>query len=557
MALTRSGPSTARPLPLHAPIDLKRSSDALQYRSGYGIHASSPVAPSLKPPPSKIAKRSEIGTSNGELQEYVILFPGLGAHQTSFKTDYGQKKPIPVILLDHEDSEISNQGSDNHDIVDLAESHYEPPVRQTFSLARKSEVDQKLQLLREELELKESAELFVYPFEGQDCVTMWQNDARRLDDQEFLNDSIIEFYLKWIYHNMPQERKAECYFFNTFFFKKLTEGISASSIGGENKVGFERVQKWTKKVDLFRFKYIFVPINEKLHWFLALIVNPSRLFEPPPPNPPAAPPSLAQPVSRDSTGGMRTRAQTRQSQSDSYGHWPIEIGSEGDDHSGDDRAYSLGGSAVKSRKTGTRIKRSATETVTVADDSDDDRGSSASYQTAQSDVWEHPGNHEKIPTIDPSTFYNKAKRSSTKSAVDAVPQSATFDPDRPYIFLLDSLATNRAKKRPMTILYNYLKNEALDKLERPLQSEPVLYFAKVPQQSNYCDCGVYLLHYVEHFLRNPEGVLPLFTMKDADASNWDQGWLADGRDRILDVMMDTARTYYQQRRANTPISSPP
>ena len=32
--------------------------------------------------------------------------------------------------------------------------------------------------------------------------------------------------------------------------------------------------------------------------------------------------------------------------------------------------------------------------------------------------------------------------------------------------------------------------------------------AKVPGQSNYCDCGVFLLHYVEKFLNDPGHYLP-------------------------------------------------
>lgn len=32
-------------------------------------------------------------------------------------------------------------------------------------------------------------------------------------------------------------------------------------------------------------------------------------------------------------------------------------------------------------------------------------------------------------------------------------------------------------------------------------------FPQVPQQPNYCDCGLYLLHFVEHFLKNPDYML--------------------------------------------------
>lgn len=39
--------------------------------------------------------------------------------------------------------------------------------------------------------------LFVYPFKGVGAVTMTNDDVSRLSDGEFLNDNIIEFYLKW------------------------------------------------------------------------------------------------------------------------------------------------------------------------------------------------------------------------------------------------------------------------------------------------------------------------------------------------------------------------
>lgn len=41
----------------------------------------------------------------------------------------------------------------------------------------------------------------------------------------------------------------------------------------------KRVQRWTSKVDLFSKRYIIVPINESLHWYLAIIYNPSALFD--------------------------------------------------------------------------------------------------------------------------------------------------------------------------------------------------------------------------------------------------------------------------------------
>lgn len=38
------------------------------------------------------------------------------------------------------------------------------------------------------------------------------------------------------------------------------------------------MKKWTKSVDIFKKKYIIVPINESFHWYTAVIVNPSNIL---------------------------------------------------------------------------------------------------------------------------------------------------------------------------------------------------------------------------------------------------------------------------------------
>ena len=40
--------------------------------------------------------------------------------------------------------------------------------------------------------------------------------------------------------------------------------------------GYESVQRWTSKVDLFKFDYIFVPIHLPDHWALSVIFGKSR-----------------------------------------------------------------------------------------------------------------------------------------------------------------------------------------------------------------------------------------------------------------------------------------
>ena len=55
---------------------------------------------------------------------------------------------------------------------------------------------------------------------------------------------------RFIQAELPAEAKEQCYFFNSFFYKKLTE---KSSAGGKDSEGlskeeraFQRVKKWTK-----------------------------------------------------------------------------------------------------------------------------------------------------------------------------------------------------------------------------------------------------------------------------------------------------------------------
>ena len=40
---------------------------------------------------------------------------------------------------------------------------------------------------------------------------------------------------------------------------------------------YDRVRKWTKKVNLFEKDFVVVPINEHAHWFVCVICYPGKL----------------------------------------------------------------------------------------------------------------------------------------------------------------------------------------------------------------------------------------------------------------------------------------
>jgi hypothetical protein len=105
----------------------------------------------------------------------------------------------------------------------------------------------------------------VYPVIGKKKTYVEFGDLRRLDEGEFLNDNLIEFYLRWL-QETKKTRDNEVYFFGTHFYSSLTTGKRGS-------INHDAVARWTAKVDIFNYDFVIVPVNESAHWYLALICN--------------------------------------------------------------------------------------------------------------------------------------------------------------------------------------------------------------------------------------------------------------------------------------------
>jgi Ulp1 family protease len=81
------------------------------------------------------------------------------------------------------------------------------------------------------------------------------------------------------------------------------------------------------------------------------------------------------------------------------------------------------------------------------------------------------------------------------------------------IIIFDSLSASR--NQAIKNLKEYLYFEAEDKLNIQINKEDICGFtAKTPKQPNHCDCGVYLLHFVEHFMTNPKCLETVLVMFD-------------------------------------------
>ncbi|GIZ03753.1 hypothetical protein CEXT_727791 [Caerostris extrusa] len=99
---------------------------------------------------------------------------------------------------------------------------------------------------------------------GHERITAF--DIQTLAGLNWLNDSVMHYYLSLIaVRSLTEEyRQRKCptiHTYNTYFYSAL------------RKKGEAHVLRWTRKVEIFKFDILFVPIHFGLHWALCVINN--------------------------------------------------------------------------------------------------------------------------------------------------------------------------------------------------------------------------------------------------------------------------------------------
>ena len=101
-----------------------------------------------------------------------------------------------------------------------------------------------------------------YPFEelpSGNKTTIFQSDIPRLKPNVYLNDSLISLYLIYLEEQFASQH--DIHFFNTHFYSRLA-----------NK-GCESALQWLRE-PVLKKKFWIIPINEALHWYLAIVCFP-------------------------------------------------------------------------------------------------------------------------------------------------------------------------------------------------------------------------------------------------------------------------------------------
>lgn len=356
------------------------------------------------------------------------------------------KERLKAIFMEHKIEEITYQDANEL----LIRSHRDPNVTSSVSApvavaANKTE------------------NLLLYPREGKGRIPINTNDYACLAIDQYLNDVIIDFYIKYLLNErLTAEQRARTHVFSSFFYKRLTTMDKTRRATDKDlkltaaQKRYQRVSKWNKDVDLFKKDFIVIPINEQSHWFLAIICFPR----------------LPGPVTADGERPVKTPLVKRVKKKNAE----------------------AAAAAAQQKKLTLQIGNT---TITA-------------MKKGKNDSIEVPGDESERDEAEG----DDSELNSEDSGEEDLANPELQPIKQPCILIFDSLS-GTSRSRVVATLRDYLTCEYRAKNSTTIN--PIVFSKdnlpghclKVPQQNNFTDCGLYLLQYVEEFY----AVSPVFTMR--------------------------------------------
>ncbi|NXF68881.1 SENP6 protease, partial [Ciccaba nigrolineata] len=440
-------------------------------------------------------------------------------------------------------------------------SHRENKIKNVASETKMQQRNKQLPYFDDDEEIGEPHTVFIGPIEklivyppppAKGGISVTNEDLHCLNEGEFLNDVIIDFYLKYlVLEKLKKEDADRIHVFSSFFYKRLNQrerrNIHETSNLSIQQRRHGRVKTWTRHVDIFEKDFIFVPLNEAAHWFLAVICFPGLEKPKYEPNPHYHENATAQIKSSSSDGESNTpsplsneldaqnspsKSTAKKTLTKKYNTALIDPNTETEDSESSCciRSPCRGKSSFKKLN---QIDSDVEEPNTVESAchkldhrTPDENGIQGEFTTASQSMdglhkirlnySEDSADGSKLNEDELIDFSedqdNQEDSSDDGGLVDDNCNSEMgqwhLKPTickQPCILLMDSLR-GPSRSNVVKTLREYLEVEwEVRKGNKRSFSKDVMKGSnpKVPQQNNFSDCGVYILQYVESFFENP------------------------------------------------------
>ncbi|XP_068763251.1 sentrin-specific protease 7 isoform X9 [Struthio camelus] len=373
------------------------------------------------------------------LKQALPLFKDLSAEESSFMS---YSKDLLKQCMPKESTSDVHEPAFRESKPKVARPSYALANKQNsgcYSISLSSALNEEWKEVRETGAVKN---LIVYPpppAKGGLGVT--REDLECLEYGEFLNDVIIDFYLKYLLlEKAPKHLADRTHIFSSFFYKCLTRTEKNSE--GDPKLSaaqrrHKRVRTWTRHINIFSKDFIFVPVNEESHWYIAVICFPW----------------LEEAVFEECPHQTSLYHQLQQS--------PLQAEKE------------------------SQSTRTSSVLAFPGNCKDEEMDANRSLFSK--------GDSHDAAVLDSDISKNSLSNSRRQIC------------KRPCILILDSLKAGSLQNTVQVLReYLEAEWEAKRKTHREFSKSTMVDFCpRVPKQDNSSDCGVYLLQYVESFFQNP------------------------------------------------------
>ncbi|XP_029416457.1 sentrin-specific protease 6 isoform X2 [Nannospalax galili] len=417
---------------------------------------------------------------------------------------------------------------------------------------------QEFQFFDDEEETGEGHTIFIGPVEklivyppppAKGGISVTNEDLHCLSEGEFLNDVIIDFYLKYlVLEKLKKEEADRIHIFSSFFYKRLNQRERRSSETTNLSIQQKRhgrVKTWTRHVDIFEKDFIFVPLNEAAHWFLAVVCFPGLEKPKYEPNPHYHENAAVQKSSTAEDSCIATSSNEMDSYSQNSPAKPVIKKMLNKKHCLSVTSSSAGQEESEPcyRRNTYSVKCSVKKkNHAISEHEEPNKGESACQEVVDRTKSENGLQDECLSSIHHPDGLSKIRLNygdqSTEGGKMLEDELIDFSEDQdnqddssddgfladencnseigqwhlkptickqPCILLMDSLR-GPSRSNVVKILREYLEVEwEVKKGSKRSFSKDVMKGSnpKVPQQNNFSDCGVYILQYVESFFENP------------------------------------------------------